>query len=118
MAGDVKGAAAAMQRLKKLSTDLAAAASGGHAQLAEAAAEEMRANVPVDTGQLADTIRVERKNPFRTEVIVGDESTPYLGHVEFGTFKDQAQPFVRPAAGQAESVHGAVMLAHAKKRIK
>jgi len=116
---EVKGAAAAMQRLSKLSRDLVDAAAGGHAQLAEQAAEEMRANVPEDSGRLASTIRVERHNAFRTEVIVGEEdSTPYLGHVEFGTHKDAAQPFVRPAASAAESVHGDVMLKQSRKKIK
>jgi HK97 gp10 family phage protein len=115
---DFAGLGQALVRVQKLSSDIAEAASAGHQQLAEQAAEDMRANVPVDTGRLQESIRVERKNAFRTEVIAGDETTQYLGHVEFGTVNDDAQPFVRPAAGQAESVHGAVMLKHAKSRVR
>lgn len=80
----------------------------------------MQAATPVDTGTLRSTIRVEdRSSPLWTDVVVGRPGeTEYLGHVEFGTVKMSARPFVRPAAGRAESAHSATMLREARRRVK
>jgi len=125
---DIRGAAEGIANLRRIRGDLSKAINAGHEQLAKQAASEMRANAPVLTdldraggdrnpGELRDSIRVETRGNT-TEVIVGNRDTFYLGWQEFGSDHQPARPFVRPAAGQAESVHERVMTAEAKKRVK
>jgi HK97 gp10 family phage protein len=57
--------------------------------------------VPVDTGRLRNSIThaVEGKDVF-----VGS-ATSYAAHVEYGTIKQKAQPFLRPAATDHTSTY-------------
>jgi HK97 gp10 family phage protein len=57
--------------------------------------------VPVDTGRLRNSIThaVEGKDVF-----VGS-ATSYAAHVEYGTIKQKAQPFLRPAATDHASTY-------------
>lgn len=48
---------------------------------------------PVDTGALRDSKFVERRGPLW---VVGF-SAPYAAHVEYGTSRSPAQPFLTPA---------------------
>lgn len=50
--------------------------------------------VPVDTGRLRNSIT---HNVDGKEVYVGS-NVEYAPHVEYGTIKQKAQPFLRPAA--------------------
>jgi HK97 gp10 family phage protein len=105
--------------LARLPGELGAAAEAGHQELGDRAVSQIRADAPRGTGRLAGTIRTRRVNEFVYEVVVGEEGvTPYLGFNEFGTHRQPARPFVRPAAGRAESSHEATMLAQARRRIR
>lgn len=79
----------------------------------EMMANTMRRLVPVDTGQLRDSITVTPPNastpPFSTPggsivvpetsvaITVGGKDAPHAHLVEFGTVKMHAQPFFQPA---------------------
>jgi HK97 gp10 family phage protein len=52
-----------------------------------------KARVPVDTGELRDSIAFEVS---AAQVFVF-ASAPHASDVEFGTFKMRAQPYIRPA---------------------
>lgn len=78
----------AIKRRMKINAELAAARS------ARAIAKDAKANAPVDTGALRDSIRAEG-NGLKWTVVVG---APYGVYVEFGTMYMSAQPFLLPAA--------------------
>ena len=66
------------------------------AQLVKDSAETF---VPVRTGNLKSTIRIEETGkPMERLVRAGGDQAPYAPPVEYGTFKMAAQPFMRPAA--------------------
>ncbi len=68
--------------------------------------------VPRDTGRLASTLRIERgRNQYGPylHVVAGDRSTPYLGHVLFGTEPHVIRP--RRAKALRFVVGGAVVFA-------
>ena len=60
--------------------------------------------VPVDTGRLKNSIRIEPFIPNQNKYYL---LTPvhYASHVEFGTIKQKAQPFFRPALHEVANVH-------------
>ena len=105
--------AAALGRAERAVTDGSRAANR---RLADTQAAQMRGNVPVETGRLRSTIRVEDSGRDVT-VAAGDGSTPYLGFVELGTRYKPARPFVRPAAGRSESRLESEQLAEARRRM-
>lgn len=117
MASNVLGAAAALAALEALKGQAVDAVHAGHKTLADREADQIRSGAPEDTGRLRSTVRIETSGE-RTEVIVGDDSTPYLGFNEFGTRRQPPRPFVRPAAARAEAEHEAVMTSEARARIK
>jgi HK97 gp10 family phage protein len=51
--------------------------------------------VPVDTGLLKASIKVEPKMPASKMKVIAD--TNYAAFVEYGTYKQKAQPYMRPA---------------------
>jgi hypothetical protein len=59
----------------------------------DAALEIVQQDVPVDTGELRDSLYVERIGPGRRIGASADHAMP----VEFGTSDMAAQPFLRPA---------------------
>jgi HK97 gp10 family phage protein len=73
--------------------------------ITDAVAKDMRRYVPVLSGDLRSTIRVEHGEGFG-RVHFGDVSRgiDYHLYVEFGTSKMAAQPFARPALYQARTV--------------
>lgn len=72
-------------------------------RLANLAAEDMRRTAPVDTGDMVDTIRVEKEREGARLVKCGGmvagsgEYVDYAVYVELGTSNMGAQPFMRPA---------------------
>lgn len=76
------------------------------AEIIKETAEEIRGGavqlVPVDTGALRDSIRIEPVNDLHTTVIEGNEQTYYGAYVEFGTSRQVAQPHFTPACEAAE----------------
>lgn len=57
--------------------------------------------VPVLTGALQSSIRIEPEDELHTSVIEGGKETYYGVFVEFGTSKQVAQPHFTPACEQA-----------------
>ncbi len=69
--------------------------------MAEKLAQEIRIACPEDTGALRDSIKLVVKqresNKPSIEILIGDRVVDYAAHVEYGTSKMAARPFVRPA---------------------
>ncbi len=57
-------------------------------------------NAPVDTGFLRNSITVDEVTPM--EAIIAPH-TDYAEHVEFGTSRMEAQPYMRPALDEHEN---------------
>ena len=55
---------------------------------------------PVDTGYLRDSGFIDDQQ--ENDVVIGF-SAEYASYVEFGTYKMEAQPFLRPAFDEAET---------------
>ncbi|MCM8596650.1 HK97-gp10 family putative phage morphogenesis protein [Accumulibacter sp.] len=61
--------------------------------------EQIRQHCPVKTGALRASVRVageESAHGVGFSIQVGDDSVTYALHVEYGTSRMPAQPFVRP----------------------
>lgn len=86
-------------RIRELSKQGAAAAARRNKEVAEDAKVIAQQLVPVKSGALKATIRVEENaRTGGANVIAGNETVDYASHVEFGTVNADAQPFLRPAA--------------------
>lgn len=57
---------------------------------------QAKAVVPVDTGNLKNSIQTEAGESDLTKFV--GPHTDYAVHVEYGTYKARAQPYMRPAA--------------------
>lgn len=68
---------------------------------AEDVRDNMQAFVPVDSGHLRDSIRIEQSGPG-LDVGPGDE-IEYAMYVEYGTSEAPAQPYAGPAADRART---------------
>ena len=68
----------------------------------------------IDTGQLIGSVRVTRLEAMRWAVGAGD--TEYAAHLEYGTRKMAARPFLRPAAERARPVFMAKVLEALRQR--
>lgn len=60
--------------------------------------------VPVKTGALKASGRVEVIGPAKVRVGYGNEAVDYAKFQEFGTSVTEAQPFLTPAFAQTESI--------------
>lgn len=60
---------------------------------AEEIKELARELVPVNTGKLRDSIKIEKDG---SDFIIGSDEE-YSGFVEYGTLRQSPQPFMRPA---------------------
>jgi HK97 gp10 family phage protein len=70
-------------------------------QLAGKIAEEAARLVPIDTGELCSSIRFAKIDNHNAEIYAGYDKPGqgyYAAYVEFGTWKMDAQPYMRPAA--------------------
>lgn len=56
--------------------------------------------VPVDTGNLKNSIQTEPGDSDLTKYV--GPHTDYAVHVEYGTYKMRAQPYLRPAAERVQ----------------
>jgi len=87
--------------LTKIAARLPEAAS----EIVHKAAFDVKANakavVPVDTGKLKNSISSEFPTP--TSAIIAPH-TEYAHFVEYGTRKQRAQPYMRPAAEKVKAV--------------
>lgn len=70
-------------------------------RLGQKAARNMRQLAPVDTGRLRNSIGVTNGSDSRGPYVDVGPTTDYAIHVEFGTSRMAAQPFVRPGLAEA-----------------
>jgi HK97 gp10 family phage protein len=96
----VSGVASALAAFGKVAALGKLAGEAGVRAVAEDVATFARQMVPVDTGELRDSIEVTGEG-----VVAGTDHAVY---VEFGTFKMTAEPFLRPAADEADESSAAV----------
>jgi len=75
-------------------------------EIAEKIRDDAKNFVPVDTGALQKSIRVEKKRRLEVSVVAGGggiinpksgREVNYAGYVEFGTSRMRAQPYMQPA---------------------
>lgn len=100
----VTGQRKAKRALKQLTTDMHDAQEAVAALWAEDAHTQAVADVPRDTGNLAGAIEKRvygKREKANARVGVYDEDAYYSQFVEFGTSQQAAQPFMYPAASQA-----------------
>jgi len=99
MTKDVTVDVSEMKReLDRASDELLAAFSDAVKESAQQVRENARRTVPVDTGNLRDSITHRSKGDMRREVYV-DTTTATYGHiVEFGSSGRPEHPFMGPAA--------------------
>lgn len=86
--------------LKRFRAQLDAAIDRGAARGAGMIASLARELVPVDEGDLRDTIRVQPEpgtGKGQYTVAAGSKDVRYPAFVEFGTVDSPAQPYMRPA---------------------
>lgn len=72
-------------------------------QSAQSVREDARYLVPVDTGNLRDSITYRSKGGLRAEVYVDTSDATYGHIVEFGTSGRPEKPFMGPAAARERS---------------
>lgn len=90
----VDGADQLQAKLDALPEKIRERARQAVAAAADAVQADARAEVPVDTGALKDSITVENSG-LSADVSAGEHYAPF---VEFGTSTRPAQPFLTPAA--------------------
>jgi len=104
----VEGLERALEGLERFVRDFPEAAAEGVKDVAEFHADVARTLVPVDTGSLQKSIRVDTESEgsrFSATVTAGGKIVnpktgrivDYVHYVEFGTSKTRAQPFMEPA---------------------
>lgn len=91
----------------KLRTGVAVAITAQNKALSEARLEmaidlanKIKAACPERTGALKETVKAVELNSAkhpRIEVWIGNREVDYAAHVEYGTSKMAAKPFIRPA---------------------
>jgi len=88
--------------MKKVDTALKSGASQNIMEIAKRVAEEAGIRCPIDKGNMLSSIEYRKVDEQTAEVTVGGGfwggvDVDYPAFVEFGTWKMDAQPFVRPA---------------------
>lgn len=110
----LKGLDEYLENLARAGADIDVAAERALMEGAKVIQEQMIADVPIDTGNLKDHIKI--KGPQRDAnyiyVEVGvihdkdftdDETARYANSVEYGNSSMAAQPFIRPAFDKSKS---------------
>jgi HK97 gp10 family phage protein len=90
-------------RIPQVLRDIDVRTQAAVAATAELVKQTAVSRVPVDQGDLRDSIEVkETESPFKRRVVAGSGNTFYGHFQEFGTEKMPAQPFMTPAAEDAK----------------
>lgn len=76
----------------------------GVQQTADQVADAARGLVAVDTGALRASIEVFGAGGSGARVVSAGQSLDYAPHIEYGTSKQAAQPFMTPAAEQGKAL--------------
>lgn len=67
-------------------------------EVIEVGHDHMERNVPYDTGELAESIKKTKEGKEKVIDVGADHAIP----VEYGTHRQSAQPFIRPARKKME----------------
>jgi HK97 gp10 family phage protein len=86
--------------LDRAGDELLAGFSEAIKEAAQAVRDDARYLVPVDTGNLRDSITHRAKGKLRREVYVDTSDAPYGHIVEFGSSARPENPFMGPAAAR------------------
>jgi len=89
-----------IKRIKEMLVDAREGAQDETREVAEFIQRRAKEFVPVDTGRLRDSIRINQTGKAAYNVGPGDE-VEYAEYVEFGTSRTPAQPYMRPALEEA-----------------
>ena len=93
-------------KLSNLDEKLKRALAEALKEIAEKIRDDAKDLVPVDTGSLRKSIRVEKEGELQVSVIAGGggvinprtgREVDYAGYVEFGTSRMSPQPYMQPA---------------------
>jgi len=93
-------------KLSNLDVKLKRALEEALEEIAEKIRDDAKDLVPVDTGSLRKSIRVEKEGELQVSVIAGGggvinprtgREVDYAGFVEFGTSRMSPQPYMQPA---------------------
>ena len=103
------------EELNRASDEILAALSEAVNESARSVRQHARQIVPVDTGNLRDSIAVRSKTRLRSEVYVNTTDAHYGHIVEFGASNRPEQPFMGPAAEMERSDFKQRVVAAVKK---
>jgi HK97 gp10 family phage protein len=102
-------------RIPELMIALEGATREGVRDVAQAIADEARANAPVRTGALRDSIEMTVVSDEAAQVSVGVD---YGVYQEFGTSKMSAQPFLTPAVESVRARAGEIIARRVQAELK
>jgi HK97 gp10 family phage protein len=89
-------------RLPMIMAELRPRVSAAMRMGAEEIASTARMRVPVESGDLRDSIEVRPSGAAQWKVNAGNKEAFYAGMVEFGTARRAATPYLVPAAEQGQ----------------
>lgn len=115
---NTKGLDALLEAVAKKGADLDAVAGQAVQAACEVLLDEMQKRVPLDTGNLADTLAIDgpKQSGLYISATVGipnnaDKDTAIYGAVqEYGSARTPAQPFIRPAVEAKRSAARKAMI--------
>jgi len=93
-------------KLSNLDKKLSKALDEALNEIAEKIRDDAKSFVPVDTGALRKSIRIEKKGKLQVSIVAGGggvinprtgREVDYAGYVEFGTSRMNPQPYMQPA---------------------
>ena len=94
------------EKLSNLDVKLSRALDEALEEIAEKIRDDAKSLVPVDTGALKKSIRIEKKGKLQVSIVAGGggvinprtgREVDYAGFVEFGTSHMSPQPYMQPA---------------------
>jgi len=94
------------EKLSNLDVKLSRALDEALKEIAEKIRDDAKGFVPVDTGALKKSIRIEKKGKLQVSIVAGGggvinprtgREVDYASFVEFGTSRMSPQPYMQPA---------------------
>lgn len=85
-------------RLSQIAAALPQAADKAAERIAQVVEERAKDGVPVDTGALRTSIETFGAGGSGERIVSAGQSLDYAPHVEYGTSRQAAQPFMTPAS--------------------
>lgn len=112
----IRGLDSLQRKLRRLGKVVEQATDAAAEEIAEEVAWDAEAMVPVDSGELRDSIEVEKtKDGYR----VGPrDDVEHALFVEWGTSRSPAQPYMQPAAAGKQKKYRKVAAAEINRRVR